>query len=250
MIQEERYFAGKRFFFDTLASTNDQIMAMLIGSTPAEGTVIYTDFQTGGRGHMGNRWQSEKGKNLLFSILLLPDFLLSSKQFELSKIISLALVDIIKVHCNHITIKWPNDIYVGEKKLAGILMENVVTGTRIERCIAGIGLNVHQEHFPGDLPNPTSLLLETGCHFDMTELLDQLIGRIEFWYNVLYRSEFKTIDQEYLRNLYVIDEFREFISNDKKFVAKIAGVDQTGELVLEMKNGQIIRFGFKEVEYT
>jgi len=249
MIQERRYFTGERLFFDTLNSTNDRLLDMVISTSPAEGTVIYTAYQTGGRGHMGNTWQSEKGQNLLFSILLLPDFISSSKQFELSKIISLALVDITKAHCKNITIKWPNDIYAGSKKIAGILIENIVTGNRLDSCVAGIGLNVNQERFTSDLPNPTSLLLETGCQFDMTKLLDQLTGRIEFWYNVLYRDEFETIDRGYIRNLYGIGELREFISNDKRFMAKIVGIEQTGELVLEIEGGEKIRFGFKEIEF-
>lgn len=250
MSEEKRYFTGERLFIDTLDSTNDRMLDMITAKNPAEGTVIYTAFQTGGRGHMGNTWESEKGKNLLFSILLLPDFLLSSMQFELSKVICLAMVDIINAHSKNIKIKWPNDIYAGRKKIAGILIENVVTGNRIERCIAGIGLNVNQEHFTKDLPNPTSLFLDTGCQFDMTELLDQLIGRIEFWYNVLYRYEFETIEREYLRNLYGMDEFREFISNGQKFMAKIVGIEQTGELVLETENRRKSKFGFKEVTYT
>jgi len=250
MIRKWRFLKGERLFFDTLSSTNDKMLEILNTRKPAEGTLIYTAFQTYGRGHMGNSWQSEKGKNLLFSILLFPDFLLSSKQFDLSKIISLAMVDIIKNHCKNVTIKWPNDIYAGRKKIAGILIENVVKGNRIERCIAGIGLNVNQEYFATDLINPTSLFLETGCQFDMTELLDQITGRIEYWYNVLFMDGSGTIDREYYINLYGINEFREFISNDKKFKAKVAGIDETGELVLEIEGGGRTRFGFKEIKFV
>lgn len=248
-MQKGRSFKGERLFFNSLSSTNDKMLEILMHDNPAEGTLIYTEFQTGGRGYMGNTWQSEKGKNLLFSILLYPDFLFSSKQFELSKIISLAITDILKSHYKNITIKWPNDIYAGRKKIAGILIENVVAGMRIERCIAGIGLNINQEHFTSDLPNPTSLFLETGCHFDMTELLDQLIGRIEFWYNLLYRGEFETIDCKYLHCLYRMNESGEFISNDRKFIAKVVGIEETGELILEKEGGGRIRFGFKEIEF-
>ena len=198
---------------------------------------------------MGNTWQSEPGKNLLFSILLFPDFLNVLNQFELSKVISLALVDVTRELSNDISIKWPNDIYVQRKKIAGILIENVITGNSIIRSIAGIGLNINQEQFPGNIPNPTSLLLETGCQFDMTELQDQIICRIEHWYNVLYREEFKKIDREYLNHLYGINEIKEFISDGKKFRAKIAGIDQTGELILEYENGSKAKFGFKEVIY-
>ncbi len=249
MTQKRRYFTGERLFFDTLISTNDRMLAMLIDNNPAEGTVIYTSFQTGGRGHMGNTWQSERGKNLLFSILLLPDFLPASQQFEISKIISLALADIIRAHCKNVSIKWPNDILARGQKIAGILIENVVTGSGINRSVAGIGLNVNQLRFSRDIPNPTSLLLETGCQFDMTELLNQLIGRIEFWYNVLYRDELENINREYLKNLYGINEIREFTAKGKKFLAKITGIEQTGELVLELESGEKLKFGFKEIEF-
>jgi BirA family biotin operon repressor/biotin-[acetyl-CoA-carboxylase] ligase len=151
--------------------------------------------------------------------------------------------------CHGIRIKWPNDIYAGNKKIAGILIENVVSGNHIIRSIAGIGLNVNQEHFSGDLPNPTSLLLETGCHFDMTELLDQITERMEYWYNVLYREEYSIIDREYLNHLYGLNEIRAFVNDGKKFMAKITGVDKSGELVLETEGGRKIMFGFKEIEF-
>lgn len=249
MEKSGRSFTGKKIFYDTLDSTNNRLQDLINEANPAEGTVVYTNFQTGGRGHMGNTWQSERGKNLLFSILLFPVFLHISNQFELSKIISLALADVTEKLCNDIRIKWPNDILAGGKKMGGILIENVVTENKITRCIAGIGLNVNQEHFPGDLPNPTSLLLETGCQFDMTELLDQITARIEYWYNILCRGEFKIIDREYLNHLYGIHEIREFTRDDEKFMAKIAGIDQTGELILEMEDGSKNKFGFKEVIY-
>lgn len=236
-------------FYDTLSSTNDRMLAMLIDTNPAEGTVIYTAFQTGGKGHMGSTWQSERNKNLLFSILLLPDFLIQSKQFELSKIISLALVDIIGKYCKNVSIKWPNDILSSGKKIAGILIENVVTGSKINRSVAGIGLNVNQDHFSSNIPNPTSMLMETGCQFDMTELLDQIIKRIEFWYNVLYREEYENIDRAYIKNLYGLNEIREFTRDGRKFMARIVGIEQTGEVILELENGEKQKFGFKEVTF-
>jgi BirA family biotin operon repressor/biotin-[acetyl-CoA-carboxylase] ligase len=249
MIQEKRYFTGERLFFETLVSTNDSIMAMLKDGNPAEGTVVYTEFQKSGRGHMGNKWESEKGKNLLFSILLLPDFLLPSAQFELSKIISLALADVVGKIASAVSIKWPNDILAGGKKIAGILIENVVTFNRITRCIAGIGLNVNQEKFSSDIPNPTSLLLETGCQFDMTDLLDQVINRIEYWYNALYNDELARIDREYLSRLYRMNELAEFSDGEKTFNARITGIESTGEINIETPDGRKLTFGFKEIEF-
>jgi BirA family biotin operon repressor/biotin-[acetyl-CoA-carboxylase] ligase len=249
MIQGKRYFTGDRLFFETLSSTNDRMLAMLMDGSPAEGTIIYTSFQTGGRGHMGNTWESEKDKNLLFSILLLPDFLLPSEQFELSKIISLALADIVGKYTGNVAIKWPNDILAGDRKIAGILIENVVTFNRITRCIAGIGLNVNQEKFSSNVPNPTSLFLESGCQFDMTDLLDQVVKRIEYWYNVLYKDELNLINSEYLKKLYRINVLSKFISKGEIFQAKITRIEPTGELAVETSDGKELTFGFKEIEF-
>jgi BirA family transcriptional regulator, biotin operon repressor / biotin---[acetyl-CoA-carboxylase] ligase len=249
MIQTRRYFTGERLFYETLGSTNDHILSMLTEANPDEGTVIYTAFQTGGRGHMNNTWESEVGKNLLFSILLLPDFLLPSSQFELSKIISLALADIVAKYCDNVAIKWPNDILVGGKKIAGILIENVVTFNRITRCIAGIGLNVNQEKFSENIPNPTSLVLETGCQSDMTDLLDQVVSRIEYWYNSLYNDEIDYINREYFKKLYRINELSEFVSRGESFKARITGLEPTGELAVETEEGRKLTFGFKEIEF-
>lgn len=249
MIQPKKYFTGERLFYESLGSTNDHILAMLKDGNPAEGTVIYTAFQTGGRGHMNNTWESEKGKNLLFSILLLPDFLLPSSQFELSKIISLALADVVAKYSGNVAIKWPNDILSGGKKIAGILIENVVTFNRITKCIAGIGLNVNQEKFSDNIPDPTSLALETGCQFDMTDLLDQVVSRIEYWYNELYNDDIGYINREYLRRLYRINELCEFVSRGESFKAKITGIEPTGELALETADGRKLTFGFKEIEF-
>ncbi len=249
MIQPKRYFTGERVFYETLGSTNDSLLAMLNDSNPAEGTVIYTAFQKGGRGYMNSTWESETGKNLLFSILLLPDFMVPSRQFELSKIISLALADVVAKYAGNVAIKWPNDILSGGKKIAGILIENVVTFNMITRCIAGIGLNVNQERFSENIPDPTSLVLETGCQFDMTDLLDQIVSRIEYWYNGLYNDEIDYINREYLKRLYRINELSEFVSKGDSFKARITGIESTGELAVETADGRKLTFGFKEIEF-
>ena len=249
MMQPKRYFTGERLFYEALGSTNDSMLAILKDGNPAEGTVIYTAFQTGGRGHMNNTWESEMGKNLLFSILLLPDFLQPSDQFELSKIISLALADVVGKYSGNVAIKWPNDIFAVGKKIAGILIENVVTFNRITRCVAGIGLNINQEKFSNNIPNPTSLVLETGCQFDMTDLLDQVVDRIEYWYNTLYNDEIEFINREYLKRLYRINVLSEFVSKGEYFKARITGIAPTGELAVEISDGRKLTFGFKEIEF-
>jgi BirA family biotin operon repressor/biotin-[acetyl-CoA-carboxylase] ligase len=214
-----------------------------------EGTVIFAGFQTRGKGHMGNSWESEPGKNLLMSILFLPDFLEPQYQFYLSMVISLALKEVVGAYCKETKIKWPNDLYVRNRKIAGLLIENQVQGGIIEKSIAGIGLNVNQENFSVNIPDPTSLCLETGCHFDMTKLLDGLMERIEVWYNLLLRDEREIIQRKYTDSLYGLEEIREYSSGREIFKARIKGTEPTGELVLETQEGKIRRFGFKEVEF-
>jgi len=244
----ERKFSGQRKFYESIDSTNDEMQRILQKSDVEEGTVIFAGFQTSGKGHMGNTWESEPEKNLLMTILLLPGFLEPQYQFYLSRIISLALLELIGSYCKNVRIKWPNDIYVHEKKIAGILIENHIKGNYFERAIAGIGLNVNQEKFPNNIPNPTSLCIETGCHFDMTKLLDRLLDLIKVKYDILFGNELDIIDRDYTDHLYGFDEIRDFSSSGKKFKARIKGTEPTGELILETIEGEILRFGFKEVE--
>lgn len=245
---KERKFSGKRIFYESVDSTNEEMQRILQKTDVEEGTVIFAGFQTSGKGHMGNRWESEPEKNLLMSILFLPDFLEPQDQFYLSMVVSLALLDTIGSYCKEATIKWPNDLYVRNKKIAGLLIENQIQENIIEKSVAGIGLNVNQDKFSPDIPDPTSLYLETKCHFDMTELLERLMEQMEVWYNLLAGDEREMIRKSYTENLYGLEEILAYSSGGKIFKARIKGVEPTGELVLETEKGEIRKFGFKEVE--
>jgi BirA family biotin operon repressor/biotin-[acetyl-CoA-carboxylase] ligase len=245
---KERKFSKKKIFYESIDSTNGEMHRMLQKKDLDEGTVIFAGFQTSGKGHMGNIWESEPGKNLLMSILFIPDFLEPRYQFYLSMIASLALLEIIGSYCKETTIKWPNDILVRDKKISGLLIENEIQGNIIEKSIAGIGLNVNQEKFSSNIPDPTSLYLETGCHFDMTKLLNSIMKQIEVWYKVLLRDEREMIRRKYMDNLYGFGEIREYNNRGEIFKASIKGIESTGELVLESEEKEIRKFGFKEVE--
>lgn len=245
---KDRKFSKKRIFYESLDSTNEEMQRILQKTDIEEGTVIFAGFQTSGKGHMGNTWESEPGKNLLMSMLFLPDFLVPQHQFYLSMVISLALLEVIGAYCKEATIKWPNDMYVKNKKIAGLLIENQIKGDIIEKSIAGIGLNVNQEKFNINIPDPTSLYLETGCHFDMTKLLDRILEQVETWYNLLLRDERDMIQRKYNDSLYGLEEIREYRSSREIFKARIKGTEPTGELVLESVEGEIRKFGFKEVK--
>lgn len=244
---KERKFSGKRIFYESIDSTNEEMQRILQKTNFDEGTVVYAGFQTGGKGHMGNRWESEPGKNILMSILFLPDFLEPQHQFYLSMVVSLSLLEIIGSYCPQTKIKWPNDLFVKDKKIAGLLVENQIRGNIIEKTVAGIGLNVNQEKFSMFIPAATSLYMEKKCHFDMTKLLERLMGQMEVWYNLLAGSERELIRRNYTENLYGLEEMLTYSHDGKIFNAMIIDVEPSGELVLETEKGDTLKFGFREV---
>ena len=185
-------FAGKYFYSKThiletykiikkeiLDSTNNYLKNIIKSSGKRELLCVTAEEQTAGKGQAENSWHSEKGKNLLFSMVLYPEFLEVSKQFFLSKIISIALVNVLNKIQKGFKIKWPNDIYYKDKKIAGILIENLLSADKINRSIVGIGININQENFPSEIPNPTSLTLITSLSVSKTELLTRIINSIQ-----------------------------------------------------------------------
>jgi BirA family biotin operon repressor/biotin-[acetyl-CoA-carboxylase] ligase len=239
----------EHIFFERLDSTNEYMQKICGDKNLSEGTVVWTNFQTHGKGHDKNTWESDEGKNMLMSILLKPKAFDATDQFQISRVISLSLIDLVKKYCNQVTIKWPNDILVGKKKIAGILIENTILGNKINESVAGIGLNINQVTFSVFIPNPTSLKLEAGCQFDILNLLNDLIHYIENWYTHLYNREYQKLERSYEDVLFGFGEVLDFVENDSPFSAKIVGVAPGGQLKLEMPGGEIRKFGFKEVEY-
>lgn len=236
-------------YFENLPSTNTQASSLVKDCKPIEGTVIFTDYQTAGKGQPGNTWESEKGKNLLFSIILYPEMVKPQDQFLLTMAISLGIISFLDIYLDGSTIKWPNDIYIGNDKIAGILIENSVTGTIIGSTIAGIGININQVSFPETLPNPVSLKLATGSDYEpgrcLTELLNQLDNK---YIQVLYGNR-KSLKDEYISRLFRLNKWHTFRSRGKIFTGRITGVGKYGKLIIEKKNGQKSRFSFKEVDY-
>jgi BirA family biotin operon repressor/biotin-[acetyl-CoA-carboxylase] ligase len=240
---------AEHLFFEKVDSTNDYLQRMIKDKKLPEGTVVWTSFQTHGKGHDKNTWDSEKGKNLLMSMLLRPGSLRASDQFQISRVISLALVDVIEKYCRQVAIKWPNDILVGKRKIAGILVENTILDNKIRESIAGIGLNVNQVSFPVYVPSPTSLKTEAGCHFDIPGILKELVGYIERWYEQLIKKDFQMLERAYENALFGHNETLDFEQKGRVFSARMAGTGPEGQLKLEMPGGEIREFGFKEVLY-
>ncbi len=236
--------------FDSLESTNETALQLIQERKLKEGTILWALEQTKGKGHGTNSWESAKGKNLTFSIIFQPTFLEISSQFVISKAISLALRDFLGLYTQGVRVKWPNDIYVNDKKIAGILIENSILNNRIEYCIAGIGLNINQKEFISDAPNPVSLLHITGYEVNLEEAMDLLSGFINARYGQLKKGEHQAIDREYLAYLYRINEPHEFITKGRKFRGMITGIDKIGRLLIETGPEEVLMFDFNEVSYA
>ncbi len=231
-------------------STNNYLKNLLSNYAPlAEGTVIMADHQFAGRGQQGNTWQSTKGKNLTISIYLTPTFLPVSGQFHLSKAISLAIIDyltpLLGEDCK---IKWPNDIYVENNKLGGLLIENTIAGGKLKSSIIGIGLNVNQTKFD-DLNHANSIKNILGKELDLQILLKELCGRIEKRYLQLKDDKTEILHIDYLGKLFRMNEMADFIVRGDQVSGKIVNVSIDGALLVDV-NGEIKSFNFKEIAFV
>ena len=234
------------------ASTNTYTDKLLHSEKPPEGTVIIAYQQTQGRGQDQNVWESEANKNLTFSVILYPEFLNPSEQFKLIKIVSLGITDFVKgllsLHAD-LKIKWPNDIYWGDNKLCGTLVQNSIVGPHLTECIVGIGLNINQEQFISNAPNPISLHQISGKNYDVNECLTKLCTTLDFRYTQLKNKQYSLLETDYLSLLYRWLEWHEYIIHDIRMTARITGITDYGQLKLESSNGKIHECGMKEVVY-
>ncbi len=213
----------------------------------AEGLIVYSNDQTSGKGQRGNQWLAESGKNILMSLLLRPKFLDPKNQFYLNLIAGLAIVDAIEsLTDGNVTLKWPNDVYLNGKKLAGILIENNLRGSNLESSVVGIGLNVNQKSF--NMPKATSLRLETGQKYDLQEILEELTVQIERWYLKLKSGENDVILSKYHELLMWRGEQRKFKVKENEFLGEIIGIDEHGRLAINHHHG-LHYYGIKEVEF-
>lgn len=232
-------------------STNDFLKNLLSNSKPLpEGTVIMAESQVAGRGQQDNKWHSQPGKNLTISILLKPSFLSPATQFDLTRAMSLGVFDALQpLLGNSLKIKWPNDIYYGDKKLGGMLIENLVQGTQIKNSIIGIGLNINQETFPDDASRAISTKQILQKDYDLRTLLSDICSHIEAWYLKLRASKTETIRIAYLDRLYWLNQQKMFRSNKGTFIGVITNVKNNGLLVVKDDKGQELEFNLKEIEF-
>lgn len=231
-------------------SSNNYAIKLINSGKAVSGTVVLALCQESGRGRGGNTWESAPGMNLLTSIIIFPGFLTAEKQFYLSKITSLALVDLLSKETCGISIKWPNDIYVGEEKIGGILIENMIRGNYLESSVTGIGLNLNQTDFSPALPNPVSLKLITGKDYKIESVMDSLRKKFFFWYEKLHIGKLKEIDALYYERIFRRNIWSFFKKGDEIIEGRIIGIGELGQLVIEERSGDLSEYMFKEIEFV
>lgn len=223
---------------------------------------IRTDFQTAGRGQAGNSWESQEGKNLLFSALLRYNNIRAIEQWRLSMLVAVALWDVLAKHLpqNALSIKWPNDIYYGDKKLVGILIENALEGAYVGYSIAGIGVNLNQTTWQSNAPNPISMKQITGQDYDAEELMNEWIHSMNKW-EVRTTEEIKTA---YMQHLYRREGWHMYVEREVSiaptaiaqsgiagaFSANIAGITPQGELILRTEDNKEKTYHFKQIRFV
>lgn len=237
--------------FEELESTNGYCGGLDLGSVE-DFTTVWAHRQTAGRGQRGNRWESEGGKNLTFSVVLHPVFLPARRQYELTKALALGVSDWVmdEADSKRVEIKWPNDIYAEGKKICGILVENKI-GERYETAVCGIGVNINQTEFGEGAPNATSLQLLTGREYELRGLLERLLESLRKRYEELAGSGQPVvgsgIEREYMARLMNLGQECEYIHKGERIRATITGVSQWGHLQLVKEDGERIECGMKEI---
>ncbi len=213
--------------------------------------MVIASYQTGGKGQYNKSWESEPGKNLTFSVFLKPVFLFPEQQFLLNQSISLGITDFIRsqVKNQSIRIKWPNDIYIADRKVAGILINNSLSGRNFLFSVVGIGINVNQEKFGSDAANPISLKNYLDVDLDLNDCFTKLLRHLDQRYRQLSDRSFQKIRSEYQQLLYRLNEFSQFLYNDEVITAKIVGTSEYGRLLLRKRDNILLECDHKEIEY-
>ncbi|MBO0930501.1 biotin--[acetyl-CoA-carboxylase] ligase [Fibrella aquatilis] len=249
-IYPKTLFVGQNIvFLPTCQSTNDEALRILSDGVAYEGDIVATAQQTQGRGQRGNQWEAQPGQNLTFSLILLPSFLQASDQFWLNMAVSLAVYDsLVPFIPTGLTVKWPNDIYVNDRKMGGILIENTLQGYNLAHSIVGIGLNINQMQF--SYPSATSLLLEAPYQegYHLPALLITLCEQLEKRYLQLRNNQRDTLRASYLQHLYRYQQEHTYEADGHRFRGTIVSIDPTGRLGI-LTNGAVRYFAFKEVGF-
>ncbi|MBD8487508.1 biotin--[acetyl-CoA-carboxylase] ligase [Echinicola sp. CAU 1574] len=242
-------FLGKDIVYMTEChSTNDIAAEKLRNGSAKEGSIIITDKQTNGRGQRGNKWYSEPEKNLTFSLVLTPNFLKAMEQFELNKVVSLAVRDALSVYTEGVCVKWPNDIvHQSRGKIGGILIENTISKEKLESSIIGIGLNINQTEFP--FPGPVSMANLAGGVLNKCQVLESILIHLEKRYLQLKKKNFAAIHMDYWQHLYQKEQWCHYEDIAGEFSGRIRAVNQQGMLEIEKTDESINLYAHKEVRF-
>ena len=241
--------------FKNIESTNQHLQRLLDKGIDITDNIVVADFQTSGKGQGSNVWQSEDGMNLLFSIALDMSFLKAENQFLLTQMVSVAMIDVLKKYLpeESLFIKWPNDIYFNDKKIAGVLIKNEIKGMMLGTSIIGIGLNVNQTYFDKSLPNPISMKMITGKDYDLERLLLEVYKSTSLQvYKCQSQSQSQcqsqsSIVNSYNHHLYRYNRWALFEHEGIEKEMMIVGYDRFGRLVLKEKNDREVVCDLKEI---
>ncbi len=240
----------KHLHIDELLSTHDKLWELASQEDLPEFYTLSAGFQKRGRGQDSEQWESEKDKNITLSIMLFPKFLLAKEIFQISRCVSLAIINYLEEKkLKGLSIKWPNDIYVGQRKIAGILIQNVISGRYIEKSMLSIGLNINQECFNSDAPNPISLKQITYHNYNIQSEIGLLIQHIARQYTFLHNDPFGLLSK-YHQNLYQLEKWKKYRDENQIFTARIKGVDSFGRLILEKKDTGTEVYDIKQVSFV
>ena len=232
--------------YEEVASTNS-LAEKLPLSELKDKQVILTWRQTQGRGQATNRWESAPGKNISMTVIFRPERLEAGKQFAVSMVIALGACDFISRYVSGCSVKWPNDIYVGDRKISGILIEHSIMGRYVGGSLCGIGVNINQERFLSDAPNPVSLFQLIGEEIPVKRALEELLDCIGKRYETI--RDYEGMERDFLKVLYRREGVYDWEDERGMFRASIRGVNEFGQLVLEDVEGNERVYGFKEISY-
>lgn len=240
-------------FIENCPSTNGTLKTILENKTLKDNILkdyffIYTNYQSAGRGMATNCWESENNKNILASFLFFPSTT-PKQQFYFNQFFALSIQKTIASYLPQAQIKWPNDIYINKKKIAGILIEHSLNSQTITHTIAGVGININQTNFSANIPNPTSLTIETQQHFEIDTILNQIIDNQHILYPILQSNNFNQLHQLYLEKLLNLDIWAHYEICQQPIYAKIIGIDSYGRLQLIDKKNHTYTCQFKEIKY-
>ena len=237
-------------FLTSVDSTMAYLQRLPDAATTDDLYVVVAEMQTAGRGQRGTHWESESGKNLTLGLRVYPTFLKADEQFRLSEVTALAIAEALDLYTDGISIKWPNDIYWNDRKICGMLLEHDLRGSEIACTRIGPGININQQQFFSDAPNPVSLYQILGHDTDLTAFLHQFLQRFSSAYAALRSGARQSIDWQYHQRLYRREGLFTYADAQGTFRARLIGVSPDGTLQLEDETGRLRKYAFKEVRFV